>query len=274
MLISRKLLQRPRNPLVFPAGIAPGFNPTHPAAAYTRFSAIPVGGGAGFVNILNGQAGVPSGSPASTMDAYTGPGVKSTTTADKISFANQSTVNDASITIGCICFYVRNNLVLNGVFSSDAGAHGWQLLFLNSNNALELNAWNGTGVTSGFIPATNTPYLFLASTNGTTTNYVIVNLATGQITAIVAGAASPGAVAPGGTYTINAIPAAATTNAHTCAVMFSAAYNSMSALLSWAADPWSFWYPQDIRADAIVGIAAVAPTFTPWITRAPIALGW
>ena len=55
------LLLPTRNPLAYPAGVAPGFDPTHVAAKNTLISGIAVGNT--YVNLLTGKTPTISGTP-------------------------------------------------------------------------------------------------------------------------------------------------------------------------------------------------------------------
>lgn len=276
MLITRKLIRRRRNPLVFPTGIAPGIDQNHPAAKNLRFSGVSMFGAGGFANLLTGFAGVLGGTVStSPIDGLVGPGLKTGGNSSTCTFAGQSTANDNTVTMAAILYYRQSTAVENYIFNTSSTTNGAGIEFNNSNPALfRINFWGGTGISSGYQMKDAHPYFLAASCNASISAFAVAQLDTGQITlATSTGAATT--LAPNGTFNIGqAPPGGAACPSTIAAVMFGAAFTPVQTLAQWAQDPWAFWYPQDNTSDLMVGVAAAAATFTPWITRAPTTLGW
>lgn len=278
MLISRKIIRRRRNPLVFPVGVQPAIDFAHPATRNLRFSGIAQAAAGGFINLLNDVAATQAGTASTTpTNSYVGQGCLLGGNTSAVTFPGQSIANDTSVTLAAIFLYQPDVVTENCLFTSStlSTSGGVQIDFSGANPAvLRLNFWNGTGISSGYQMKTGVPYFVAMSCNASVSGFAIVQLDTGQTT-IVAGSGVASSQAPNGTYAIGQTPPMNARSLSTiAAVMFSASYTPLHALAQFAADPWSFWYPQDNTSALMVGVAAAATPFTPWITRAPIALGW
>jgi hypothetical protein len=227
--------------LAFPAGLAPGFDPAHVAGAVPLLSAVAKGTGA--INLLSGKQGTAGVLVAATavIHGTIGPSAGTVAaTGNGVQFSGISTVNFSNVTLAVIAVPTA----IGGATMYCAAAGG-----TNSGFAL---GWSSTGLLRLASQSVNTyvsnitltagvPYFLAASTQGTQCVFVAVNLLTGQIftntvvTTIASsapnGAASMGWATSGGS------------SANTAAMMYSGQYNPLQALLIWAADPWSFWYP-------------------------------
>ena len=104
----------------------------------------------------------------------------------------------------------------------------------------------------------NVPYFAAVSANASTANYLLLRLDNGTLlTGTSGGAAS---TAPNGTFVVgNDFSAGDGSTAFQTAAMASGVFLSMPALVAWAADPWSFWYPPgDDGLVSLIGMVAAA----------------
>src|SRR6516164_3616720 len=174
--------------LAFPCGVAPGFDPTHPAAASTLLSAIASGGN--MVSIV-GKPGVAAGltsTPTAVIDVKIGP---ATTYAQgggqNSAWAGFATNTPSAFTMAAICVPVTHGGAAQClVYDNPSGTGGTKSGLL----------WNNTGVakwgisTSSFISTSTTPnvvvgvpYFVAASMlSAVGFNLVAARLDTGQIT--------------------------------------------------------------------------------------------
>lgn len=239
-----RVLQRfNRSKLAYPAGSTPGFDPSHPAsqnlAGTHGFSAVAIANG--FTNLITGTtASLALGaSGASMIINRNGPTFNwpVSTTGQNAKFpALQVSEN-------------RATLAIIGTYSSAASG---AFIFTDTSNGRGFRL-EGTGFTMPAVVAvphgltfpTNVPVFYAASKTPTAVNFVILNLATGALlTSTVADANSQtaGGVAFSGIGS-DAASALGTPIASVAAAMWAPVGLSMPQLLRWAADPWSFWFP-------------------------------
>jgi hypothetical protein len=241
----------PRNRLAFPAGMATGIDPLHPASVGLSggHGISAVARGISFTDISRGAVGAIN-KPGATaiMDGAVGPAVNFTVATQDITFSTAN-ITDTNQTLAAIIRPTGGAGASRGIIQSGAaasGSGGWAL-FAHSSNVFGTFAPNGTSG-GGFstIPVTlNVPYFIAASLNATLNNFVAVRLDTGQIftSALTGLSNSPASPQSGATigcedqFNLQFIGSIA-------AAMYSPTYLSMPQLLQWAADPWGFWYPQ------------------------------
>jgi hypothetical protein len=254
------LLLPQRNPLAFPAGYAPGFDPSHVASsgiskastgnvAPVINSFIAQGGNAISIAGLNtpGKAGAISGSIASALDASIGPCVNFATGANRIQF---STIIRTNYTLTYAAIVKFNSLGIgNYLYYEDPNASGLVFRY-NSSGGWYSYYFTGSSPAGGYLLSSSDVPYFIAFSSfydgaNLSANFLTRRLDTGQI--------STGTQTPLATTTsasaqniTNVIGNAsgASQGCKTAAVCLSNIYLSMQQLLSWAQDPWSFWYPQ------------------------------
>jgi len=239
------------NPLAFPTGRQAGINWSHIAATNLRFSGVNDGTGAGFRNLMTGGAGTLGASGRSfIMDSHLGPSFTTSASPGKVTYTGQPTTNDAAVTCA---FTIRRVSAGNqdAFCSASANTSGFHA-GLSASALLIQNA--STFKTSSFNAPAGAPFFCIASTGAVATNFVGVNLATGQFFYSQTTALT-GFTAPDGTYQIGN-GAAHLSSAPVSAVMFSAQYMTLPEMLWWAQNPWSFWYP-DVDLNDEVGLAAI-----------------
>jgi hypothetical protein len=235
------------NPLVYPAGRTAGFNPYHPAVrGMVRFCGV-AGTGGTFYNLTPFRVGTKVGTtlPTTTIDGIIGPCYTSVAaSAAEAEFAFTGTFSETTITMAAIFFQTSATgaqfLISTNGGSTNTGVH----LNLSSGNF----TFTIPGVNdffSGFVGTIGHQYFYAASLVSTTLiNHVIVDLSTGKVSAITTTAGTPGAavnqiIGIGNDISANAGPFVG----GIAAAMYGAYSLSMNELLRWAADPWSFWYP-------------------------------
>lgn len=237
-----------RDKLAFPAGVAPGFDPTHIAAQGAQLSAVFSGGN--FLNVAPGFCsllGTISGTPASVLDGALGP-AKNVGTSYSVAFGSSAPAISGSVTMAAI---IRVPATSNSgiLHNASAASTGGTVLACFANNLYLANLAATTDINSGVQIATGDPYFVAASLRGgVQVDFVAANLRTGQIqTATVT--TTVNASATGSGFTIGEEYEYGTFfNGKIAAVMAAAGYVPLSQLLAWARDPWSFWYP-DAAAD-------------------------
>ncbi len=247
-----------RNPLAFPVGAVPGFDPSHVASPSIKFSAISVAGG--FINIVPGFASLmPStinGTVGQTIDGVIGRG-KTPGTTNNFVFTSGAAAQSVFNTMAAI---IRTGASDNaGIFTNTGISASAQILSVFSGNLFFTD--NNAGDVNSTIPlAANTPYFVVASKNGNASNYyfLALNLNTGVIATSVVNLGLAGVSGQSG-YTIGEEYEFSTFYQGTiAAVMHAAAAMSPQQMLAWAADPWSFWYPDmdGAQFSPRVGVAA------------------
>lgn len=247
----------PQRGLAFPGG-QPGFDPSHPAAkGIVRFSGMPSARGGGYVNLLNGVAGVPTATPPTTVMGQAGPGMRvGFTGAVWSAFAGQPAVTDNNWTMAGIILGERNAAdIIPIITSSNSGAP--VAIGLNFLQPFVYRGGFGHSVVISTTLNANESY-FLAASGGSTGSCQMVarSLKTGQL--FTGTGAFTNTSASDGTYTIagNAVTGGGF-NAQVGHSMFSTGRLGMSQLINWAADLWSFWYPNKISRNQMVGLSAV-----------------
>lgn len=132
---------------------------------------------------------------------------------------------------------------------------------------------SGNNLTT-FVASVNTPYFVAASGfSSGTLNWVIVNLASGQIVAESHACSAFPATSMGGQNIIGNNSGQPMLGI-VAAAMYSPAYMPLTQLLQWAADPWSFWYPNDDAFNSLVGVSSIITGFPLRILCPKVSLNW
>ena len=245
------------SPLAYPAGVAPGFDPTHVAAGRGpngafNFSCVSSGGSQ--INLLSGKPGTATGSNAG-VDARIGAVTKYTgaTNVTTFPYTTTSLGSTIPITFGCIGSFTALTTGANtAVYLSTVTNTG--IGILNAGSVFYM-AWGGANVSTTIAAGANVPYFFAASSmGGLTINYVVLRFDTGQVYTFQSGATGPGSAGDGNLYIGNR-GGIRVWQGGISAAMAQPVYLSMPQLLQWASDPWSFWYPR--RQYNYVGAAAI-----------------
>lgn len=261
------LLAPIRDRFAWPAGYAPGIDPTHIAVRrFLRFSGVATGGGFARLDKPSGATGI-VGTIASVLTkpaiyGNMGPVISNATTTG-ISFSGNSVVAPTSCTIGAI--FMRPSLSTNGIiFCVTGAATACPMFWVNpSDNNLHLGSTSGSPeLSSGITIAAGIPYFGVASYAINSSGFVkfaVTNLNTGNIqTASVAN--TFGAVASNGTYVVACDGVGDSSILSVAAVLYSTAPLFAADVLAWAGNPWAAWYPDlQYLDDFIVGARAPTP---------------
>jgi hypothetical protein len=142
---------------------------------------------------------------------------------------------------------------------------GMYIKGLSSPANLELFSGGDVSATISSQIYTLTPYFvcFNFPANPSIGNFVWTNLTTGAVTYSVQSGSATTIGNFAGSCAVGADSATGTSDPPhgpgiACAMM-STAKLSVSQLIAWAADPWSFWYPDNPQSD-YVGVVAAAVT--------------
>lgn len=235
-----------QNPLAFPAGRAPGFDPTHVASrsCSPNFGFSGIASGGGFVDLLTGRAGTQAGAPAGVCFGGTGPAITFTGVTDAITFTGKNVGAFSSGTIAGIVQFNSIGANYQSVFELNSAGANLGLLALRGVNHV-LTIFTVADAPSTILPLAGVPYFLAASLlGGSMINYIVRNLATGALITQVVATGLSFAGTTGGVYKVGN-NAAQQTLGGVAAAMFNRTFMSMAELIQWSADPWSFWYPVD-----------------------------
>lgn len=232
-----------RNPLAYPAGVLPGFDPSHVAhVPSTSTTLCAVAHAGSFRDLLSGVTAIQGGAAAPTpvINGALGPCVSYDTTKQHVFAASGS---PGQITFGVI---FKVNSITGGVYQS--------IMSDNSGaNAFEINPTGGfecyfTGnITNGMPQAiAGHAYLFVGSFKANVLfNTALVDLTTGQ--SFIASSNAVGfALGTGKTSIFIGNGNSGGNQPSECSIAAVAYTNklmSIAEVQAWAADPWSFWYP-------------------------------
>lgn len=243
--------------LAYPCGATPSLNPAHVALSggVPLFSAVSLLTG-GSILPLYAQGGTQTlTNLTSKIFGIIGPASVNSGTAssDALTFTNKPITTSLTNTMAIIVQFssVPANTFQGLLGNGGAGAIGISLFLRGSvGSALAFGPIGiGTSPNAMFVPVAGVPYFIAASasfaaSNGPT-NFIAINLNTGQIstTSVLGNTGTP--ITPDGSYTIGNLQNNKTLPllGGIAAVMHSTAFLSAPQLLQWASDPWSFWYP-------------------------------
>lgn len=238
-------------PLAYPAGRAPGFDPTHLASAGGVAISVIAANSVNFIDLLNGTSGtvtVGNQTFTSSMNGFLGPCVTQSATASGTgitTFRGGIVGTPTSFTLAAF-FSLSSVSNFSGLIGTTTSTTvRGNALFCQTTN-LRLLTLNGT-TNSTLTIAANIPYFAAVSEAGAIANFVLVNLSNGNMqTASVSNFNSNGT--GNGTITIGNIYNNNSPidgfNGSISAAMYSYAGLSVSSLLQWAQRPWDFWYPR------------------------------
>jgi hypothetical protein len=242
-----------RNPFAYPGGL-PGLDLTHPAAAGLSnglgFSAVWLANGT-FVDLVAGLSftAISSSLPTKSTLGALGPCGLVNATTQPVQTSGQSMLTPTALTMAAIVQFAgagdgNTNTVIS---TNNASGHFNQFGRAPSSSNFQY-FYNNAVIASNYVLSTGIPYFIATSVlSSSKVNHVATNLLTGQIfstatttsTTLGASSASPriGEDFGSGHYAA----------AYIAAAMMSVKFMPMPALLAWAADPWSFWYPQKVQ---------------------------
>jgi hypothetical protein len=259
------------NFLAYPAGVAPGFDPTHVAANNCRFSGITVPGN--YFSLFSGKAGQLPAQPLANIgiDGYIGCFAQCSQLGggQGVVFSGFPATDDKLVTFGAICIQTDTSAQRAIIRNANAGTTGSFLSMPNSVGGflcIRASTPNIT-LTSNITPIANVPYFVGASANWNTgaANFVLLRLDTGSILTSSITGSSGDPTAGDGQYSVGDYSSGGTSSpshAKIAAAMYANQFMSSAQLLQWAANPWSFWYPR--RAVNYVGVTAAGGFIPAW----------
>lgn len=242
------------NPLEYPAGCTPGFDPTHLAAASISagygLSAIALGGS--LVDVFTGIAGTLNGTPLAAIDSRLGNAVNMSTTTSTASFSGKVAQTDTGVTFALILKFGTVG-AFQGLIADSSSAGGWGIELANSAE-FSLVTPGHNDLRSGLVPVAGVPYFAVASGNNSAQNFLLRRLDTGVVLTASTSAATT-SNATNGTYVVGAYgnstggckPIIAA-----CAIIPNR-FLTVTLMQVWASDPWSFWYPRNSQAQLAQG---------------------
>lgn len=256
------------NPLAFPGGVNPGFDPSHVAARNCLFSAAAAPNG--FINCLNGKPGTVGGSPTNEIRGGMGPAVVFTTNADTTFALPSTSFNQGTMAAIFRCAGTTGSpqYILNNIATSSMGI-GISLVG-NSDFGYVLG---GTSRPSLIPYVANAPYFFAVSFNGSVgASLIAIRLDTGAIITF-ASTSQAGGAGDGNIYLGNRGLNTRQLNGSIAAAMFSNVYLSPLQLLAWAQSPWDFWYPPTVQNLLFSGLGGASSALTAALVARSIAMG-
>ena len=246
------IIKVPFNPLAYPSGVSPGFDPTHPI---NRAWAVSSPNGIscvttrnGMVNLLNGSNGTSPNAPTwGVMDAHIGP-------CSTVNFALGymqypfSTYTGYNLTIGCIFIPITTGALL---FGNSTAANALELRLISGNMSMGIYGVTDNTVTTYTFVA-GVPY-FIATSMPTMVGsgnivyyWAVTRLDTGQM--VFGEYSNPTflswVLSATGTCMVGSRPAATNGHQSIAAIMAMPYTVSQYDLNAWAMDPWSYWYPR------------------------------
>jgi hypothetical protein len=263
------------NPLAYPAGVLPGFDPSHVAAKNCVLSAVSAGNN--FISLPKGIAGTVNASPSATMKGLIGPATLFSGTNDRVAFPCV-TGTMTSCTMACIvntAFTTTTDAILVSTTTNTAGAgccFAVQVQAGLATGKLEFFFENVAIATSTLSISNNRSYFLAVSwVSATLINFIAVDLATGVITEATSASGRASQAAGDGIGAIGNELLANNRMAQgsIAAAMIALAPMSIKQLEPMGKEAWKFWYPQG--RGYYVGAAARGPPptggFTPKFRR-------
>ncbi len=233
--------------LAYPAGRVPGFDSTHPAAVGMSpghgFSGVAMSGA--FPDLLKPLRGSVTGTVTFGMDGAIGPTINMSDASNNYIYSGYSTIVDTRATFAAIVntTSIVTSGTTKGIITTSSGNTGIYLSHKDSLLRAGIFPAN-TSIDSTIALLANTPFFIAVSIDYSVGAYFLMrNLKIGSTKIeFVTGNLVPGA--PNGSYDIGGNNNTFSFNGAIAAAMFAPQACGIGALLQWADDPWSFWYPQ------------------------------
>lgn len=283
-----------RNPLAYPAGFAPGFDPSHLASPGCQWSVVSTGTSA--INIVRPKP--PSAqvsAPARINDSIIGLASKFTgTTGNGLAFTGGANAA-ADLVLTYACIFRPSSLSTNTsiVGNSTTVSSGSLLSFSKDfGNSFVVGFLNGSPVFANITPVVNVPYFIIVSASGVSngswsSNWLVLRLDTGKLVTATSTQPDVGTIiASDGNMVFGGANNPQGNNDATgnlSAAMYSSSFvMSLTQMRQWAADPWLFWYPiigDSEQDEEWVGAAAASfVPYNPWPLLGPLVAqrvwGW
>jgi hypothetical protein len=246
------LLFRSKNPLVYPGDRFPGFDPSHPAANGCFFSGIAVSGQKNVINLISGSIGSAIVAVNSTpLDGAIGPTILPNTAAGTTGGLSYSIASPATLpfTIAVIGRAPASVPASIQIFLTTTGTTNLQALTLMSTTGVLRATVNNAAKLSALVPAAGRPFFAACSVTRSVAGsvlFVLAQLDTGQITTDSVNNNST-IIAGTGLRVGNSFSQLNSFTGLIAAAMMSNAALTLNQLITWAADPWSYWYPPTVE---------------------------
>lgn len=253
--------------LSVPSGLMPGFDPSHIAAKNPAMSCISLGNT--FHNILGkSPATIKIGAPTSVIHNTIGvatslsagnPGV-----ADQVAITSGPNISLISgtqaITLALIGVYNDATAFRSCLQAGDGITHGGTVLLQTGSGTFRLTIPGGaTNLATGIPVVAGEPFFVATSISLSGTAFIKKNLKTGAVSTATGSTNSVGDITDG-VFLLGEAGSQSGMSGFIAAAMCSNNSLSLSALLEWSDDPWSFWYPSQgilLPDDLSVGVAAL-----------------
>lgn len=247
------------NPLEYPAGMAARFDPSHPAAQGTPFSAVSAAGG-GMINLVTGAPGTRNGTPSYGIKGIVGPVTSFPGNTDNSQFTFSNTTFSSAVMAGVVvppASAANNSYIVN---NAAAGSYGLSISNATSQFANVVIA--NVSVASAILMAVGIPYFVVASVKSGSQVIVVMRLDTGAIQTFTAATVQAATAGDGSMYVGNRGTNTRQLGGALSACMFTGnCFLSLQQLLAWCADgPWNYWFqrPEEI----LVGLSsAISPRY-------------
>lgn len=264
-----------RNPLAFPGGRNPGFDPAHIASANLRYSAIAAG-----KNCLQIAPTLATGTTSvggNIINGTIGPVLNTTGTFQSATLPGSTpAVADTAITLAAIAMFTSATGNQACVLAS-TGTSNTAAFFLNviattgvfSFSGFSTSPSNSFGVNIGTL-SVNVPYFLVGSISVASgilsINGLLVNLLSGEVKSLI-GTRTVNAFIPSGVFQV--MNNGNNPSWQLAASMCSATFLSLPQLLQWAKSPWDFWYPPTVENLLFSSLrASIAAISTGWFPLA------
>ena len=269
----RPLIYQP-SPLAYPGG-APGFDPTHPAAAGIRMSVAASPSSTTFIDILHGKTTTPSGTVGAMMQGTIGPALQSTT--GFILSGNPAIVDSvymfATIVIVTAALGGGGNGSIIDTSSVGGSTTGTVFgVYTPSSTPFFSVAWPGhASYVSNISPTFSVPYFVACNwiLSSGTAYFVAVNMLTGAVKTSTVTGTTTAVSTSNGSYIIGSDFGGATNylRGYVAAAMWSTVTLGPPGILQMAQRPWDFWYPLSAQQFLFTSLRA------PLLTRRPYVQG-
>lgn len=254
-----------RNPLLFPAGVRPGFNPKHPALGskgVCRWSTVAVG--TTHQNVLNGNVGTSAGSLTTSTRRLIGPATHYVDGCLSTFNALPTTTPAVGVTFAAI---IEIAVLTGGQFGLKVIATdptGWCFFHDTVSHSLGLcSIGSGDNIVSGLALTTDTPYFCVVSSSTAGTFFIVRNLLTGATASTTATASAT--INNGTSYVVGDFHVGSSSiDGYIATTAFISGACGAQNTLKWAKDPWSFWYP---TRDDLIGVTS-GSSFSDSVTEA------
>lgn len=233
----------------YPAGRAPGFDPSHPMAAGIRFSGVASGGS--FLSLDQARSASTSGAPPA-MQTVAGPGTFYSGAGSMTRFSGFPTDTPSAITMAAIITLPAAAARYVPIISNNYSGTPTGLQVDAGNLVLSVNGGSTSIGPSTSSIVNNVPFALAASYSPSAGKayFRARNLATGAYyswdlsnsTAINANSS---------TMTVGYASGGNNPNQITHAAMWSTSFRPGAVLDAFLADPWPFWLPEPAGAYAI-----------------------